>query len=338
MSRTSLTIAESLDIAIQVASALSAAHASGIVHRDIKTENIMLRRDGIVKVLDFGLAKLTEMQPTSVDTEAPTRAIVNTEPGTVMGTVHYMSPEQARGLATDARTDIWSLGCALYEMITGCQPFTGATTTDVLASIIWGQPAPLTRFSTDAPRKLEEIVGKALEKDREERYQGAMDLLVDLRRLRKRREFEAELARLEAPEGGHGRATQVFNSVRPKAEEKDPPEGRTLNEAESDSAPGLPPNNLSVQRTSIVGREREIDEVCGELRREGMRLLTLTGVGGTGKTTLAHAVAGQLLPEFSDGVFFIELAAIKQPELVASTIAQPLGVKETGGKPFVEAL
>jgi non-specific serine/threonine protein kinase len=338
MSRTSLTIAESLDIAIQVTSALSAAHASGIVHRDIKTENIMLRRDGIVKVLDFGLAKLTEMQPTSVDIEAPTRAIVNTEPGTVMGTVHYMSPEQARGLATDARTDIWSLGCVLYEMITGCQPFTGATTTDVLASIIWGQPAPLTRFSTDAPRKLEEIVGKALEKDREVRYQGAMDLLGDLRRLRKRLEFEAELARLEPPEGGHERATQVFNSVRRKADEKARPEGRTLNDAESDAAPGLPPNNLSVQRTRIVGREREIDDVCGELRREGMRLFTLTGVGGTGKTTLAHAVAGQLLPEFSDGVFFIELAAIKQPELVASTIAQPLGVKETGGKPIVEAL
>jgi predicted ATPase len=199
-------------------------------------------------------------------------------------------------------------------MVTGCQPFTGATMTDVLASIIWRQPAPLTRFITDAPPNLEEIVGKALEKEREERYQGVEDLQVDLRRLKKRLEFEAELTRPV------------------------PPEGRTLNEAESDMASGLPPNNLSAQRKSIVGREREIEEICGELLREGVRLLTLTGVGGTGKTTLAHAVAGQLLPEFSDGVFFIKLATIKQPELVASTIAQPLGVKETGAKPIVEAL
>src|SRR5205085_3960712 len=103
-------IAEALDIGVQIASALSAAHAAGIIHRDIKPENIMLRRDGIVKVLDFGLAKLTEVQASSVDSEALTKAIVNTEPGTVMGTAHYMSPEQARGLETDARTDIWSLG------------------------------------------------------------------------------------------------------------------------------------------------------------------------------------------------------------------------------------
>jgi predicted ATPase/serine/threonine protein kinase len=314
MSRMRLTISESLDIAIQVASALSAAHASGIAHRDIKPDNIMVRHDGIVKVLDFGLAKLTEMQPTNVDTEAPTKAKVNTEPGTVMGTVHYMSPEQARGLATDARTDIWSLGCVLYEMVTGCQPFTGATMTDVLASIIWRQPAPVTHYSADAPPKLEEVVAKTLEKERDERYQVVEDLQVDLRRLKKRLEFEAELT---SPE---------------------PPKGRTLNEAESDVALGLSPNNLSTQGTSIVGRKREIEEICGELRREGMRLLTLTGVGGTGKTKLAHAVAWQLLPEFSDGVFFVKLATIKQPELVASTIAQPLGVKETGAKPIVEAL
>lgn len=200
MSRARLTIAESLDICIQVASALSAAHASGIIHRDIKPENIMLRRDGIVKVLDFGLAKLTELQSSSVDMEAPTKAIVNTEPGTVMGTAHYMSPEQARGLETDARTDIWSLGVVLYEMVTGHQPFAGETTTDVLASIVKGQPMPLTRYATDAPAKLEEIVSKALEKDREERYQGIKDLLVDLRRLKKRMEFDAEVERSAAPD------------------------------------------------------------------------------------------------------------------------------------------
>ncbi len=197
--RARLTIPESLDVAIQIASALSAAHEAGIVHRDIKPENVMLRRDGIVKVLDFGLAKLAELQPSGVDTEAPTKAIVNTEPGTVMGTAAYMSPEQARGLETDARTDIWSLGCVLYETVTGRRPFEGETATDVIAAIIKGQPAPLARHNADAPPKLEEIVSKALEKDREERYQGVRDLLVDLRRLKKRVEFEAEAGRSVSP-------------------------------------------------------------------------------------------------------------------------------------------
>src|SRR2546422_7538444 len=120
MQKLPLKLAESLDIAVQIASALSAAHAAGIVHRDIKPENIMLRRDGIVKVLDFGLAKLCE-QPvgTSLDTEAPTRGLINTEPGIVMGTAIYMSPEQARGLDLDARTDIFSFGVVLYEMVAG---------------------------------------------------------------------------------------------------------------------------------------------------------------------------------------------------------------------------
>jgi serine/threonine protein kinase len=120
-----MKITEVLDVTVQIASALAAAHQAGIVHRDIKPENIMLRHDGIVKVLDFGLAKLIEKQPEGVDQEAPTKALIHTEPGTIMGTAYYMSPEQARGLETDARTDIWSLGVVLYEMVTGHQPFSG---------------------------------------------------------------------------------------------------------------------------------------------------------------------------------------------------------------------
>src|SRR5436853_1693541 len=131
-----MKLGEVLDVAAQIASALAAAHAAGIIHRDIKPENVMLRRDGIVKVLDFGLAKLTErLTPDSADAEAATKALVQTEPGVVMGTAIYMSPEQARGLTVDVRTDIFSLGAVLYEMVAGCLPFEGSTSSEVVASI-----------------------------------------------------------------------------------------------------------------------------------------------------------------------------------------------------------
>lgn len=188
---------EILNIAAQTASALAAAHDAGLVHRDIKPENIMLRRDGLLKVLDFGLVKLTEPETVN-DAEAPTRALVQTDAGTVMGTANYMSPEQARGQNVDARTDIWSLGVVVYEMTTGRLPFIGDTSTDVIASIIKTQPIPLTRVAPQAPDKLEEIVTKALEKDREDRYQTVKDLLVDVRRLRKRIELQNELERSSA--------------------------------------------------------------------------------------------------------------------------------------------
>ncbi|MDT7603324.1 MAG: eukaryotic-like serine/threonine-protein kinase [Acidobacteriota bacterium] len=229
MSRSPLTIPEVLDVAAQVAAALSAAHEAGIVHRDIKPENIMLRRDRLVKVLDFGLAKLAERQTVGVDSEAATRALVNTAPGVVMGTPGYMSPEQARGLAVDARTDIWSLGVVLYEMVTGRTPFAGETASDIIAAILKSEPVPLARLAPGVPVKLEEIVSKALEKDREERYQGVKDLLVDLRRLKKRLDFETELGRTAAPDGsaaptistmsgGQTTATSVEMSV-PTAEQ-----------------------------------------------------------------------------------------------------------------------
>ncbi len=192
MSGAKLTAEEVLDVAVQTASALVAAHQAGIVHRDIKPENIMLRPDGYVKVLDFGLAKLTENQRRTDDTEAETLANVSTDAGIVMGTVSYMSPEQARGQRVDERTDIFSLGVVIYEMVAGRQPFAGETKSDVLAAILTRQPQPLASHLKQMPEALELIVKKALMKERENRYQTAAEMLTDLRGLKKRLEFEAE--------------------------------------------------------------------------------------------------------------------------------------------------
>lgn len=176
-----LNFIEALNFAEQMASALAEAHAAGIIHRDIKPDNIMLRRDRIVKVLDFGLAKLTQEKERGP--EDPTRALVHTSTGLVMGTVTYMSPEQARGLAVDSRTDIWSLGVVLYEMIVGQIPFAGATNSDVLVSILEREPAPLSNSVAEVPPELQRIVSKALQKDREDRYQTIKDLRIDLKSL-----------------------------------------------------------------------------------------------------------------------------------------------------------
>jgi serine/threonine-protein kinase len=194
-----LSVRDGLEISIQIATALSAAHYAGIIHRDIKPENIMLRPDGFIKVLDFGLAKLTEkaaeLESAYSDPEAATRALLNTDPGIVMGTVSYMSPEQARGYRADARTDIFSLGVVLYEIVAGRKPFEGSTISDVIALILGKEPPLLARYSPEVPAELERIVTKALAKDREERYQTAKDMLIDLRRLKQRLDVRAELER-----------------------------------------------------------------------------------------------------------------------------------------------
>ena len=178
---------DAVDIGIQIASALCATHDVGIIHRDIKPDNIMLRHDGIVKVLDFGLAKLTpERQSTSeTDSLAPTQQFFKTEVGMVLGTAQYMSPEQARGIEVDARTDIWSLGCVLYEMIAGHQPFHAPTTVDVMSGILSREPDSLVPHLPEGTREYDRLVSRALRKDREERYQSIKDLLIDLKDLKR---------------------------------------------------------------------------------------------------------------------------------------------------------
>jgi serine/threonine protein kinase len=179
-----MRLAEVLEVGIQIAGALAEAHAAGIVHRDIKPENIMLRSSGLVKVLDFGLAKLVENQTPPANSAAPTNAGMNTDSGTIMGTVCYMSPEQARGLKVDVRSDIFSLGVVLHEMIAGQRPFQGETTSHVLVAILEKEPLRLSHYLPDVPPELERIVGKALRKNRDERYQTVKDLELDLKSLK----------------------------------------------------------------------------------------------------------------------------------------------------------
>ncbi len=192
-----MELVDVLDVAIQVANALTAAHAAGIVHRDIKPENIMLRPDGYVKVLDFGLAKLTEKFDSDEDVspEATTKPLRDTSPGVIMGTVSYMSPEQARGHRVDSRSDLFSLGSVIYEMATGHKPFRGDTMSDVMAAVLDSEPVSIAGILPGAPPELQWIVSKALSKDRESRYQTAKELLNDLKRLKQQIEFKAEQAR-----------------------------------------------------------------------------------------------------------------------------------------------
>ncbi len=204
-----LPMDEAIEIAIQIGSGLVAAHGAGITHRDIKPENIMIRQDGYVKMLDFGLAKLTESAFISgddlSDTHAeaierpradlfattPLSARPETNPGVILGTVSYMSPEQARGLKVDTRTDIFSFGIVLYEMIAGRAPFEGKTTADMVVSILDRKPAPISRYVSSAPEELEWVISRALAKDRDERYQIIKTMVTDLKRLQMRMLFDA---------------------------------------------------------------------------------------------------------------------------------------------------
>jgi eukaryotic-like serine/threonine-protein kinase len=191
ISGTRMDIVEALDVVMQVAGALAAAHQAGIVHRDVKPENIMLRPDGYVKLLDFGLAKLTEQRAEALDPKSGATLPIQTEPGLIMGSPRYMSPEQVRGLEVDARTDIFSLGVVLHEMVTGRPPFEGSTLSDAIVAVLHQDPPALAQDCPIAPIELQRIVTKALQKDKEQRYQSVGELLGDLKRVRQQAESQA---------------------------------------------------------------------------------------------------------------------------------------------------
>src|SRR5688572_84583 len=235
-------LASSLNVAEQIASALAAAHAEGIVHRDIKPDNVMLRRDGYVKVLDFGLAKLTQQKQESKPEDA-TLQMIQTSAGMVMGTAPYMSPEQARGLEVDARSDIWSLGVALYETVTGHAPFNGPTTSDVIVAVLDREPDWTLWPKGQIAAELEWIARKSLRKDKEQRYQTAKELQSDLKSLRQRSEHptvsDHDPSRLESL---NSPAAVTTGETEPK---------NTVIAATRTDSPNLP-------LTQAIGRQRRV--------------------------------------------------------------------------------
>ncbi len=274
-----------IQIAAQTADGLAKAHDAGIVHRDLKPENLMISRDRFVKILDFGLAKLTYTEEGKNNSTVRTHL---TRPGMVMGTVAYMSPEQASGLPLDFRSDQFSFGSVLYEMLAGRRGFQGRNHAETVAAILRDNPLPIGSLCPRVPAPLCWLIERCLAKDPNERYPSTRDLARDLATIRDR-----------------------------------------YSESSSDPLPG-PPANIPVQRTVLIGREREVEAITDLLFRDGVPLVTLTGPGGIGKSRLSLQVAVEVADSFPGGVHFVPLASVADPALVPSVIANTLGIRETG--------
>jgi predicted ATPase len=284
---------QAVDLAAQFAEALAKAHETGIVHRDLKPENLMVCGAGKAKILDFGLAKLAAINPASGPSGTST---VITEEGTVMGTVSYMSPEQASGRDIDFRSDLFSFGSVLFEMVSGFRAFEKSSDAETMAAILRDEPERMRARMSHAPAPFIWIVERCLAKDPKDRYSSTRDFARDLSAVRDR----------------------LADAAAPAHEPR--------------------PSNLTLQRTAFIGREREEAALRLLLTRQDVRLITLTGPGGIGKTRLALQIAEGIANHFPGGVCLVPLSSVSDPGLIASPIAQALGVRETGNQSSQESL
>jgi serine/threonine protein kinase len=282
-----------LSISAQAADGLAKAHGAGIVHRDLKPENLMVSNDGFVKILDFGLAKLVRIQPEAHSDDST--ASHDELAGGVVGTVGYMSPEQAAGKTIDFRSDQFALGAVLYELATGARAFRRETPIQTLAAILEDEPEPLASRNASLPAPFRWIVERCLSKDPEERYGSTRDLAKDLAALRD-------------------------------------------NLSEKSETPGARAPNLPVPRTRFVGREKEKAAVRALLERPDVRVVSLTGFGGIGKTRLALQVAEDMAAQFPGGVFFVPLETARDADQMVAAIARTIGCRETAGHTLRDSL